>query len=164
MRKGLKAARFVIAASVLLALAGCSAQNEETPAVVADTEASAVEEVETSEVVEDEEWDYDQILIDGARKGWPGYPLIVSGSSIDERVSRNLGNPERVVAIGPAMYLPYMASQPDLDFYLLHPTGVTGNCIMIYTLEEMMSFVGKRLLSYSCWDDVYVGDEEPVLE
>lgn len=84
----------------------------------------------------------------------PGYPVKVSGASIDRRVTAFADNPDQeYVALAPGVYAPYTPVEPDLTAYLDGPSS--GDCTV-----RAKFFVGT---GGSCWSGVGPGTEEPPL-
>lgn len=84
----------------------------------------------------------------------PGYPVKVSGASIDYRVLGYSGSPDQeFVALAPGVYAPYTPVEPDLTAYLDGPSK--GDCTV-----RAKFFPGT---GGSCWSGVSPGSEEPPL-
>lgn len=84
----------------------------------------------------------------------PGYPVKVSGASIDYRVIGVSGNTEQeFVALAPGVYAPYTPIEPDLNAYLDGPNK--GDCTV---RAKFFPNTGG-----SCWSGVGPGTEEPPL-
>ena len=103
----------------------------------------------------------EEMVLNEFKNDYPGYPLLVSVASLDPRMQREYEGMSQVVALLPAVYMPYNPAISDLDRYLMNPTGIKGNCIMIDYLEEGLSFVGGYVGGYSCDSDYYPGSDEP---
>lgn len=87
-------------------------------------------------------------------KQFPGYPLIVHGSSIDHRVASWLGGKlvdDQVVALIPGVYTPYNPNVPDLLSY--YEVGGDGDSAM---RKQYMPNTGG-----AGWSGVLPGPEEP---
>jgi hypothetical protein len=106
----------------------------------------------------------EEMILSDLKSFYPGYPMLVSVESLDPRMQREYAGMSQVVALLPAVYMPYNPGIPDLDRYLMNPSGIKGNCIMIEYLEEGLSFVGKYVGGYSCDSDYYPGSDEPPLD
>lgn len=84
----------------------------------------------------------------------PGYPVKVSGASIDYRVIGYSGSTDQeFVALAPGVYAPYTPVEPDLTAYLDGPSS--GDCTV-----RAKFFPGT---GGSCWSGVAPGSEEPPL-
>ncbi|WP_029457359.1 hypothetical protein [Dietzia alimentaria] len=84
----------------------------------------------------------------------PGYPVKVSGASIDYRVIGFSGSAEQeYVALAPGVYAPYTPIEPDLSAYLDGPNQ--GDCTV---RAKFFPNTGG-----SCWSGVGPGSEEPPL-
>lgn len=84
----------------------------------------------------------------------PGYPVKVSGASIDYRVIGYSGSTDQeFVALAPGVYAPYTPVEPDLTAYLDGPSK--GDCTVRAKL-----FPGT---GGTCWSGVAPGSEEPPL-
>lgn len=84
----------------------------------------------------------------------PGYPVKVSGASIDYRVVGFSGSTDQeFVALAPGVYAPYTPVEPDLTAYLDGPSD--GDCTV-----RAKFFPGT---GGSCWSGVRPGSEEPPL-
>lgn len=145
--------------AVGLILSGCStsAPPEKESRQVASEESPAQQPEEFDEV----EW-----MMDVVERAYPGYPMIVSVDSLDYRIAekyREKGFTE-AVALVPAVYMPYFSAQPDLSQYVLRPSDVTGNCQMIYWLEDALEVIGGYVGGYSCGSDYGYGSDEPTWE
>lgn len=84
----------------------------------------------------------------------PGYPVKVSGASIDYRVIGYSGSTDQeFVALAPGVYAPYTPVEPDLTAYLDGPSK--GDCTV-----RAKFFPGT---GGTCWSGVAPGSEEPPL-
>lgn len=84
----------------------------------------------------------------------PGYPVKVSGASIDYRVIGYSGSiDQEFVALAPGVYAPYTPVEPDLTAYLDGPSQ--GDCTV-----RAKFFPGT---GGTCWSGVRPGSEEPPL-
>lgn len=84
----------------------------------------------------------------------PGYPVKVSGASIDYRVIGPSGSTEQeFVALAPGVYAPYTPVEPELSAYLDGPNQ--GDCTV---RAKFFPDTGG-----SCWSGVSPGSEEPPL-
>ena len=81
---------------------------------------------------------------------FPGYPLKVSKSSIDDRVANGMTTDE-VVALAPGVYAAFNPIVPQLPSYLTGPNS--GDCA---ARNRYFPNTGG-----SCWDGVMAGSEEP---
>ena len=103
----------------------------------------------------------DRVILEELKAANPGYPLLVSVESLDPRLQEEYAGMSNVVALLPAVYMPYNPAITDLDEYLMNPTGVKGNCLMIEWLDEGLGLIGGYVGGYSCDSDYYPGSDEP---
>lgn len=84
---------------------------------------------------------------------FPGYPKLVTLSSIDSRVQNWFNRKTvdgQVVALAPGVYTPFNPNVPDLDKYLSGPND--GDCVM---RDTYFPHSGG-----ACWNGVQAGSDE----